>query len=310
MLADQTTIAWELAAEYVDAFKSISDQWDKTLANILSSKDANSLLSALESTFDRIYEEMLTNLISRSGLGESLAKLEMSLTGGKASAMAEAQQRAEMIRQRMNESGDYIAMRFQSSGMAVGDYIATRMQVAGMQSGGMTGVPGYSYPGLESMSYNNEALQGQPSAGTSAAFAGVNAVMGTYQAYQAGGKSSAIGYGVGSGVGAGVGAIVGSIIPGVGTAIGAMIGQQLGGMIGQSVAGSDKDKPEPKTESLRDVLEDTINRGSFQSAAQITYNIQNTYSMGFALPDREEIRRIIDMIEREKGAVDRNTANT
>lgn len=138
--------------------------------------------------------------------------------------------------------------------------------------------------------YGADSAQMNKWAGTGSAMAG--ATGNTIAAAQAGNNNQAIG----SGIGAVAGGILGSVIPGVGTAIGIGVGGAIGGAIGGAVGDDDKNA-KPQEESLRDVLSDTIAQGSFQSAANITYNVQNTNNLEFMIPDAEQLRRVVVMLK-------------
>jgi hypothetical protein len=109
------------------------------------------------------------------------------------------------------------------------------------------------------------------------------------------------------------GAIGGGIIGGIfggpaGAAIGAQVGNTIVGTI-QNWWRSKKDeekKATPQGESLRSALADTITRGSFRDAAQITYYVNNTYSLGFMIPDSAQMSRVVNILQKEGLKFDKN----
>lgn len=285
----------EAAEEFYSTQLQIRDSWRSTISTMIQDVYSGDVVGAFRE-FQRKVNDIVTDIIvdkAFKGLIERLAEFEIKVRGITPERILEEREIQEMQLQTLMNGGNYIRMQMEAGGINAGNYIRSAIQ-------GTT--PTVPVPGV--------VPTGQP-ANTNAP-TGNNLGYG-FMALQVASKFPDWATGRGGGwraAGYAVGGIIGAHYGPIGAYIGANLGEQLIATI-QNVARGIKDKNKTpqrsaEIESLRDQLNRVLGTGEFREAAQIIYNVQNNYNMGFMIPDSQQIRRVIAILKKEEAAFNKN----
>jgi len=328
---DEIDRARDIAEAYVQQFKRVEDQWVATVREMATGSPLQAILRAMDRIFADWFEEMVRD--RWGGFIKKMTGIEIGLTGkSREELRAEEESRQKMV-DAMIEGGDYVEASirrgFEGVGQQIQDYLKTGKAIGG-DGGDLLGTQNFVEQIESSFSRSVNWLK---AAGTSVAVGfgkairdgGKDAGKEMKESIQEAGEETAkkmsgmdkamTAYGLLRGAdvrdwtqergggwraaGFTAGAVIGSFTP-VGPVVGAMIGQEVVS-IGQDIKdwlSKETTVPTPtRTESLREQLSNTISRGQFREAAQITYNVQNTVMMDFFIPDAAQMKRAIPIIK-------------
>jgi len=288
----QIESARKVKEAYLDAFDAVKQSWTDTIVNVLSG-NKGALLEHLKT----MQTTLLSRALENSPLVAKLSSWEQGLLNPAAYAEAKETERRLALQSMLTSSfitgGDVLANSIISASAVAGNNLAMGTQ------GNPVGIVGPYKSEIPTLGPTLAEIKGKSSANISQlgwgnyALAGVTTASQAYSSYQAGNKGGAIGT-VAGGV---VGGVAGTLLGG-NTVLGIAIGSAIGNAIGTAVGKNDTTKTGAtrQEESLKNVLADTINRGAFNNAANITYNISNSYSLDFLIPDSQQIKRVSDML--------------
>jgi TP901 family phage tail tape measure protein len=293
----QVESAKKVAEAYLDAMDTVKQGWTDTIVNVLSGNSG-----ALTEHLKNMQNTLLSRTLENSPLVNKLSSWENGLLNPAGYAEAKETERRlalqSMLTSTFAQGGNILAQSIIGASYIAGNNIAGTKSATGMLNmGGMTGNSSMVVPSgnnVSKLGFGSMALQG------------LGVATQAYSDYKADNKGGAYG-GIAGGI---IGGAAGTLLGGntvLGVAIGSMIGQAVGTAIGKSgdTATSGSSRQE---ENLRQVLSDTISKGSFNSAANVTYNISNSYSFDFLLPDQQQIRRVSEMLRAENKDYAKNIA--
>jgi len=289
--------AQESADAWIKAYEKRYDAWARLIGRGISKK-------GILDTLERIQQEMVDRWIRTAfePIIKRLTDWEFTMLGVDPEQMRLQEENRNKQLQVLQQGGNAIFNNMKAGGDYAANAIGSAMQVSSSSSAAMVSVPG-SQTGRENFTWasqayslGNEGGGGFSAGGTALSLAPfVLNNMDDWATGRGGGVRLA---------GAGIGGIAAGILSG-GNPAAISFGAQAGNELVAAIQGlgdkldNNTEALRPGAETLREQIGGAINRGTFGSAASITYNQVFNINNGFLIPDREATRRATAIIKQE-----------
>jgi TP901 family phage tail tape measure protein len=311
--AAEIAAARSIAEAWISEYERRERAWEKMFVRMAGDLGAGrrTLMDAL----DRLRGQMIGRWAREAfgGLIKNLTEWELRIEGLSPERMRAEAENRRMLVMALMQGGSDIQGKMLSAGQQVAGMIASAISTGTVPAlrpfpgGGMPAarpLPDSALP-YELRGGGGGGVPGWQTAGMWGLMVGLPAARNARRWFEERGGGVQM-------AGFGAGAVIGGALGGpYGAAFGASIGQELvAGIQDIFGRGEYRGKQErgtsPQAETLREQLGAGIAQGQFREAANITYNIENNYNMGFLIPDREQIRRVKVILDKENADHARN----